>query len=94
MRPGRLTPENLAHDEMEGDGTDGFNEAGAINPGKPDPPRLPVMGHSSFNEAGAINPGKPIFQVRQKNFCWTASMRPGRLTPENRLFWKKELQKK
>ena len=52
MRPGQLTPENAAACRTEVPAPTGFNEAGAINPGKP--PRH----FSRFNEAGAINPGK------------------------------------
>ena len=35
MRPGRLTPENRVGIASRYRGIDGFNEAGAINPGKP-----------------------------------------------------------
>ena len=35
-----------------------FNEAGAINPGKPHLPRSCCGREYRFNEAGAINPGK------------------------------------
>ena len=58
MRPGQLTPENDALQSNYGLASDGFNEAGAINPGKrawhPDGSYT----IASFNEAGAINPGK------------------------------------
>ena len=36
-----------------------FNEAGAINPGKPCRSLKPKGETKCFNEAGAINPGKP-----------------------------------
>ena len=36
-----------------------------------------------FNEAGAINPGKPPRLVKDAVDTHAASMRPGRLTPEN-----------
>ena len=57
MRPGQLTPENLA------DGADGgagarmrcFNEAGAINPGKPP---LSVSGLSSSGTDASMRPGQ------------------------------------
>ena len=35
MRPGRLTPENLGIPRPKGGENPRFNEAGAINPGKP-----------------------------------------------------------
>ena len=35
MRPGRLTPENHLLHVNNTAGSSGFNEAGAINPGKP-----------------------------------------------------------
>ena len=35
MRPGRLTPENLGRPPVERRNHACFNEAGAINPGKP-----------------------------------------------------------
>ena len=35
MRPGRLTPENRRGWQQNGAHCRGFNEAGAINPGKP-----------------------------------------------------------
>ena len=34
MRPGQLTPENTSESEQSTYMTKGFNEAGAINPGK------------------------------------------------------------
>ena len=37
----------------------------------------------SFNEAGAINPGKPLGPLGLSIIVDIASMRPGRLTPEN-----------
>ena len=36
MRPGRLTPENRAVQIRRMCARSGFNEAGAINPGKPE----------------------------------------------------------
>ena len=39
-----------------------FNEAGAINPGKPVAAALSRGDRSRFNEAGAINPGKRCMQ--------------------------------
>ena len=36
-----------------------------------------------FNEAGAINPGKPPGRAEDQREDEGASMRPGRLTPEN-----------
>ena len=83
MRPGRLTPENLSTAQPSSIKATSFNEAGAINPGKP------KFGSSSdsdlgcFNEAGAINPGKPHDRAARNARLGDASMRPGRLTPEN-----------
>ena len=41
------------------------------------------MRRFGFNEAGAINPGKPKRRQLTPPACLRASMRPGRLTPEN-----------
>ena len=82
MRPGRLTPENSLILIIVIRKRIGFNEAGAINPGKPardvTTSRLPI----GFNEAGAINPGK-LDGPGLLPVAAFASMRPGRLTPEN-----------
>ena len=61
MRPGRLTPENLNQRRFDQRRRPRFNEAGAINPGKPRSSNFRRRGRlQCFNEAGAINPGKPI----------------------------------
>ena len=85
MRPGRLTPENLArHNNRAISLPICFNEAGAINPGKPCSKAFILKSElKSFNEAGAINPGKPSRQTECRKRLLRASMRPGRLTPEN-----------
>ena len=59
MRPGQLTPENRIAARTMRIWSGGFNEAGAINPGKR-PRRNSSFAppQTSFNEAGAINPGK------------------------------------
>ena len=60
MRPGRLTPENGPGLSGLSSPSPGFNEAGAINPGKPRR-RMSLRGSPRrFNEAGAISPGKPF----------------------------------
>ena len=60
MRPGRLTPENLEGKAGTLRWCAGFNEAGAINPGKPTySMHKAEYDRDGFNEAGAINPGKP-----------------------------------
>ena len=58
MRPGQLTPENESGYEEYCDAVGGFNEAGAINPGKRTCWSSPWPARGCFNEAGAINPGK------------------------------------
>ena len=84
MRPGRLTPENSWPSKTLPLRCFSFNEAGAINPGKPAiAPRAAPIG-IGFNEAGAINPGKPVRVGAVGIHAVAASMRPGRLTPENR----------
>ena len=61
----------------------GFNEAGAINPGKRVVPESDQRSQIRFNEAGAINPGKLVFAPSIAPRLMIASMRPGQLTPEN-----------
>ena len=58
MRPGQLTPENRRDPCVVGRDVRRFNEAGAINPGKPRTCKCLRTWCISFNEAGAINPGK------------------------------------
>ena len=63
MRPGRLTPENRTGGRNRAIRISRFNEAGAINPGKPSKNRpLRNRNRKCFNEAGAINPGKPTWK--------------------------------
>ena len=64
MRPGQLTPENLGYKQRWLGLHFCFNEAGAINPGKPNTITDPSTGIVSFNEAGAINPGKHVIASR------------------------------
>ena len=63
MRPGQLTPENLAQPWRRYQAHSRFNEAGAINPGKPTRTKVKVISSNGFNEAGAINPGKPVHRT-------------------------------
>ena len=58
MRPGQLTPENARRPSLRCGKAARFNEAGAINPGKPANFSGALRFLESFNEAGAINPGK------------------------------------
>ena len=60
MRPGRLTPENSLAAHGDRHRRAGFNEAGAINPGKQKVEAYQLPRKLSFNEAGAINPGKRL----------------------------------
>ena len=59
MRPAQLTPENPGRRRRGGSRPRCFNEAGAINAGKPAAGSPGAWRRSSgFNEAGAINAGK------------------------------------
>ena len=70
MRPGRLTPENQGHVRPEKSVLLSFNEAGAINPGKPSRASDFRWRKDRFNEAGAINPGKPNSLTSNISCCW------------------------
>ena len=82
MRPGRLTPENDGIAAYDSAPITSFNEAGAINPGKPS-----LGGRSRPDSPASMRPGR----LTPENFSGVAavdqiadaSMRPGRLTPEN-----------
>ena len=61
MRPMQLTPENRLRPIRKFGKFTGFNEAGAINAGKPLPPcSLPRSSIRYFNEADAMNAGKQV----------------------------------
>ena len=83
MRPGQLTPENCLVGTLRSRGRRRFNEAGAINPGKPRRRNSTRPSIRRFNEAGAINPGKLLRRTQLPLPRGGASMRPGQLTPEN-----------
>ena len=82
MRPGQLTPENSAGCRSGGEMRWGFNEAGAINPGK----RI-EKSCSTIDEYASMRPGQltpeNVDQPRRLRQVSGASMRPGQLTPEN-----------
>ena len=65
MRPGQLCPGNGGGHGKNGEGLQGFNEAGAIMPRKPpfSTSREDCQG-TGFNEAGAIMPRKPFPKIR------------------------------
>ena len=58
MRPGQLTPENSAQDgHFDSEALPGFNEAGAINPGKPPgAPSLPELRSDASMRPGQLTP--------------------------------------
>ena len=58
MRPAQLTPENRIRTKMGAEKLRRFNEAGAINAGKPSESSTSSTIVGRFNEAGAINAGK------------------------------------
>ena len=83
MRPGQLTPENNEFDRRLYGTINGFNEAGAINPGKP---RGGQHGVHRLRFA-SMRPGQltpeNVPKVERVKLGGRASMRPGQLTPEN-----------
>ena len=88
MRPGRLTPENLLRSKGLRSYRPRFNEAGAINPGKPSPrPNSARPDAPGFNEAGAINPGKPASDTgpgpRSRSFNEAGAINPGKPAPSS-----------
>ena len=89
MRPGQLTPENVKNSPRPNSARDGFNEAGAINPGKPRVISISVPFSASFNEAGAINPGKPGTAAGGGLLVWgfneAGAINPGK--PEGRTIY-------
>ena len=82
MRPGQLTPENIEDMALIRRYHRCFNEAGAINPGKPGAPRRGRIPCRRFNEAGAINPGKPNppspRSARMRSFNEAGAINPGK----------------
>ena len=83
MRPGQLTPENFMSAWITAPARRCFNEAGAINPGKPN------AGCAATDRAkpASMRPGQltpeNVRKDRQDSRRGRASMRPGQLTPEN-----------
>ena len=83
MRPAQLTPENTIVFFAKHSIAPCFNEAGAINAGKPGSAAWTSSGVLGFNEAGAINAGKRQSRGHGGHEFIGASMRPAQLTPEN-----------
>ena len=86
MRPGRLTPENAELDAVANTGQTGFNEAGAINPGKP---RMPLL-YRTFDLVASMRPGRLTpenpyragFMARTKTgFNEAGAINPGKPSP-------------
>ena len=69
MRPAQLTPENAVRGPLRRDQARRFNEAGAINAGKPTTRKAGRRTAFRFNEAGAINAGKLRRGVRRYRRC-------------------------
>ena len=65
MRPGQLTPENEPSDSRDGQRHLRFNEAGAINPGKP----RTAFDSASASDSASMRPG----QLTPENFRMRAS---------------------
>ena len=64
-------------------GSPGFNEAGALCPGKRGRLELgPTRRADRFNEAGALCPGKSCLGHGHSSLGGQASMRPGHCAPE------------
>ena len=84
MRPGQLTPENNELTDARLFNAAGFNEAGAINPGKP---WHLYWGNAKTNMAsmrpGQLTPENQKGDELMRQLKADASMRPGQLTPEN-----------
>ena len=88
MRPGQLTPENRAAQGFNSRGTLCFNEAGAINPGKPARAgSRPGARCPASMRPGQLTPENVIGRDRDGERVRKASMRPGQLTPENAVVW-------
>ena len=81
MRPGHCAPEKEVGIRRDGRMKLGFNEAGALCPGKGIPGKCPGGSCRSFNEAGALCPGKGSHFARYPP-GFLASMRPGHCAPE------------
>ena len=67
MRPGQLTPENQVFFVPLAAPVLGFNEAGTINPGKPD-----MKGEQDEDSLASMRPGQLTpenWQARPQGFC-------------------------